>query len=191
MPSVAASQVPWTASYAMTGSLARSAEPGRGEESVTPGSKPVFHVAPASREVEKPIATAPPSKTRPVWNTETTVEPNANVSGSTCVACWPIGSLVGSLEICRETTSQSRETTSTASAVTMSRPAPQRMRVARGRRRARECDRRLRRRRRVAPRATEDDVGASKARDRVLPRSPVEDVGARSSGEHVCPRTCP
>ena len=33
------------------------------------------------------MATAPPSKTRPTWKTETIVEPNANVSGSTCVAC--------------------------------------------------------------------------------------------------------
>jgi hypothetical protein len=58
MPSVAASQVPCIASYAMTGSLARSDGPGLGEESETPGNRPVFHVAPALRDVEKPMATA-------------------------------------------------------------------------------------------------------------------------------------
>ncbi len=71
------------------------------------------------------MATAPPSKTRPTWTTVTTVEPKANESGSACVACWPIGSLVRSAETCRDTTSQSRWTTSVASAVTMSRPGPQ------------------------------------------------------------------
>ena len=185
MPSVAASHVPCMASYAMTGSLARSDGPGRGDESETPGNRPAFHVAPASRDVEKPMATAPPSKTRPVWKTETMVEPNANVSGSTCVACWPIGSLVRSLEICRETTSQSRGTESLASAVTMSRPAPQRDGVARavavggnaivaG---ARVDD--------VASRAAEDDVGAREAGDRVLARAPVEDIGSWSPDEYV------
>ena len=125
MPRVAASHVPCAASYTTTGSLARSAGPGRGDESVRPGSRPAFQVAPPSREVAKPMATAPPSKTRPTWTTATTVEPKANVSGSACVACWPIGSLVRSAETCRDTTSQSRWTRSEASAVTMSRPGPQ------------------------------------------------------------------
>src|SRR5215472_15198536 len=37
----------------------------------------------------------PPLNTRPVWNTDTTVEPNANVSGSTSVACAAVGMLFG------------------------------------------------------------------------------------------------
>ena len=49
MPSVAASHTRCAASYATTGSLARSDGPGRGDESETPGSRPVLHVAPPSR----------------------------------------------------------------------------------------------------------------------------------------------
>ena len=37
---------------------------------------------------------APPSKMRPTWEVTTSVEPKANVSGSTAVACWPEGSSV-------------------------------------------------------------------------------------------------
>ena len=97
----------------------------------SPGASRSSRSLPRRREVENPMATAPPPNARPFWNTETTVEPNANVSGSACVACWPIGSRVRSLEICRETTSQSRWTMSDVSAVTMSRPAPQPIAVAR------------------------------------------------------------
>jgi len=42
---------------------------------------------------------APPSKKRPVWNAEITVEPNAKVSGSTWVACWLSGLVYGSVLI--------------------------------------------------------------------------------------------
>src|SRR6476620_8774209 len=34
------------------------------------------------------MSAPPPSKKRPTWYAATTVEPNANVSGSTSVACW-------------------------------------------------------------------------------------------------------
>src|SRR5436305_13032237 len=38
----------------------------------------------------------PPPDTRPTWNAETIVEPNANVSGSTSVLCWAWASVNGS-----------------------------------------------------------------------------------------------
>ena len=74
------------------------------------------------------MATAPPPKTRPTWKTETMDEPKAYESGSTSVACCPIGFVVVSTESWRLTTSQSPATTSFRSASTMSRPAPQRTR---------------------------------------------------------------
>src|ERR687886_2103103 len=49
--------------------------------------RPVRHVPPRSRETAKPIAAAPPSKNRPLWNTATTVEPAAAACGSTALAC--------------------------------------------------------------------------------------------------------
>jgi hypothetical protein len=42
-------------------------------------------VLPLFDDVAKPIAQAPPSKTRPTWKAATIVEPFANVSGSTSV----------------------------------------------------------------------------------------------------------
>src|SRR5436305_1822845 len=48
----------------------------------------VRHVLPPSVEGANPMSVAPPSKKRPTWNAERTVEPFANVSGSTSVACW-------------------------------------------------------------------------------------------------------
>jgi hypothetical protein len=52
--------------------------------SVKPGRKPEFQVFPASADVAKPIAEAPPpAKKRPDWKAATTLDPNENVSGST------------------------------------------------------------------------------------------------------------
>jgi len=45
--------------------------------------------------VAKPISVAPPLKTRPVWKAVTKVEPRAKVSGSTSVACSPLGAAAG------------------------------------------------------------------------------------------------
>lgn len=60
---------------------------------VRPGSTPLVHVTPPSFDVEKAVPEAPPSKYRPTCATETIVLPNANVSGSTAVACWLCGFL--------------------------------------------------------------------------------------------------
>src|ERR1700704_4540967 len=53
-----------------------------------PGRNPLVQVAPPSVEVAKPMSAPPPLKMRPTWNALTIVEPKANVSGSTSVACW-------------------------------------------------------------------------------------------------------
>ena len=53
-----------------------------------PGRNPLVHVVPPSIEVENPISAPPPLEMRPTWNALTIVEPKANVSGSTSVACW-------------------------------------------------------------------------------------------------------
>src|SRR5438034_3050646 len=53
-----------------------------------PGRNPLVHVVPPSVEVAKPMSAPPPLKMRPTWNALTIVEPKANVSGSTSVACW-------------------------------------------------------------------------------------------------------
>ena len=53
-----------------------------------PGRNPLLHVVPPSDEVAKPTSAPPPLKMRPTWNALTIVEPKANVSGSTSVACW-------------------------------------------------------------------------------------------------------
>ena len=37
------------------------------------------------------MSEAPPLKKRPIWNTETSVEPKAAIDGSTSVACWLVG----------------------------------------------------------------------------------------------------
>ena len=42
-------------------------------------------VCPSSWEVAQHRFDAPPLLNRPVWNVETIVDPNENVSGSTCV----------------------------------------------------------------------------------------------------------
>src|SRR5216684_3096428 len=55
---------------------------------VIPGSKPLVQVAPPSVEVAKPTSAPPPLKIRPTWKALTIVEPKANESGSTSVACW-------------------------------------------------------------------------------------------------------
>jgi hypothetical protein len=39
------------------------------------------------------MSVAPPLKTRPTWKAVTMVEPHAKVSGSTSVACNPVGAL--------------------------------------------------------------------------------------------------
>jgi hypothetical protein len=52
---------------------------------VIPGRRPLVHVDPLFDDVAKPMAQAPPSKTRPTWKAETMVELFENVSGSTSV----------------------------------------------------------------------------------------------------------
>src|ERR1700730_17937711 len=52
------------------------------------GRSALVHVVPASVEVAKPMSAPPPLEMRPTWNALTIVEPKANVSGSTSVACW-------------------------------------------------------------------------------------------------------
>ena len=54
---------------------------------VRPGSGPDVNVAPPSVDVANPVPEAPPSKNRPICEVTTRVDPNANVSGSTAVAC--------------------------------------------------------------------------------------------------------
>ena len=73
------------ASNAATGSvvrLKRSLEVG-----ASPGSTPEVKLAPPLVDVANAVLDAPPSKKRPTWEVTTNVEPNANVSGSTAVAC--------------------------------------------------------------------------------------------------------
>src|SRR5690242_14440775 len=72
-------------SYATEGSLTRRYGPGGSDSAVMPGMNPWCHVAPASVDVAHPMSSDPPSVYRPVWNTETMVDPNPNVSGSTSV----------------------------------------------------------------------------------------------------------
>ncbi len=52
---------------------------------------PVVHVRPAFVVVAQPMLLEPPSKKRPVWNVATTVLPQPNESGSSCVRCWLSG----------------------------------------------------------------------------------------------------
>src|SRR4051795_11287223 len=83
------SHVLWAASKATLGSLTRSNGLAAPELNDMPGRKPgASHVAPPSPERAKPMSVAPPLKKRPTWNVATTVEPFANVSGSSSVACW-------------------------------------------------------------------------------------------------------
>src|SRR3954452_14329410 len=120
----ATSQNPCVASYATAGSLARCHCPRGEEKTVSAGRRPCRHVRPASRETEKPVFSDPPSAKRPTWNTATTVEPHAKLSGSTSLACCA-GSRrgYGSKEIRRVTVSQP-ERRSDGSAWTTSAPAP-------------------------------------------------------------------
>jgi hypothetical protein len=62
---------------------------------VVAGKKPSVQLTPSSRLVAQPMSLEPPLNTRPVWNVATTVDPNANVSGSTSVACAAVGVLFG------------------------------------------------------------------------------------------------
>ena len=55
---------------------------------------------------------APPSKKRPDWKAETIVDPDANVSGSTCVLCWLEGFVYGSELIFVSGTAADAEATS-------------------------------------------------------------------------------
>ena len=74
---------------------------------------PTRHEWPASRDVEKPVAAAPPpSRARPTWKTATIVRPSAKLSGSASVWCWYSKSPKGSCESSRETVSQSTATAS-------------------------------------------------------------------------------
>jgi hypothetical protein len=59
-------QTSWAASYATTGSLARSYGPGGSLWTVREGRKPLVQVRPPSRVVAKPMFDAPPSKQRPL-----------------------------------------------------------------------------------------------------------------------------
>src|SRR5689334_13028121 len=65
-----------------------------------PGRKPCVHVAPELVEVAQPMLEEPPPDTRPTWNADTIVDPNANVSGSTSVWCCACASVYGSVLTC-------------------------------------------------------------------------------------------
>src|SRR3954454_7848009 len=62
-----------------------------------PGRKLEDHVVPPSVERTTPMSVEPPLKKRPTCMAPTTVLPNANVSGSTSVACWLVEFVNGSL----------------------------------------------------------------------------------------------
>ena len=85
------SHVRWSASYATLGSLTTGKSPRGLEFTVRLGRKPRRQVRPASSEVAKPMFAAAPPKIRPTWNTSTTVDPAAALSGSTSVWCWLSG----------------------------------------------------------------------------------------------------
>jgi hypothetical protein len=81
------SQTLCLASYATLASLTRSKGlPAAPELKVIPGRNELLQVWPPSPERATPMSTPPPSKTRATWKAPTTVEPCANVSGSTSVA---------------------------------------------------------------------------------------------------------
>jgi hypothetical protein len=95
------SQTLCLASNATLGSLTRSngapVVPPMSEVAVRPGRTPLVYVWPPSLDVAKPMSVEPPSKNRPTWNADTTVEPFENVSGSSSVACWLVVLVKGSL----------------------------------------------------------------------------------------------
>ncbi len=55
---------------------------------VRPGRKPFVQLAPPLVEVAKPMSDPPPLNLRPAWKAVMIVEPEANMPGSTSVACW-------------------------------------------------------------------------------------------------------
>src|SRR2546427_9262279 len=55
--------------------------------------KPLVQEAPPLTDVAQPVLSDPPLENRPVWKTETIVDPYANVSGSTWVL-WYTSELV-------------------------------------------------------------------------------------------------
>src|SRR5689334_17486987 len=118
------SHCPCAASYATDGSLARGASPGGFVAVVNDGRTPDRHVRPESVEVAQPIPDAPPSTNRPTWNDATAVVPQPAALGSTSVPCWPGEEPSVSVEISRDTSSQSDATLSPRSAVTLSIPLP-------------------------------------------------------------------
>src|SRR5262245_61557012 len=124
--SVEMSHVECAASYATTGSLARAFGPGGLLAVVRPGSNPLRHDAPSFVVIAQPTFVAAPSTRRPTWNAATVVRPTVKLSGSTCVSCCAPGSVYGSRESLRPTSSQSRDTPSARSALTTSTPPPQR-----------------------------------------------------------------
>ena len=63
---------------------------------VVDGRKPCVQDTPPLVLVDQPMLVPPPLKIRPTWNVLTMVEPQANVSGSTSVACAPGGTVYGS-----------------------------------------------------------------------------------------------
>src|SRR5512140_392186 len=87
-------QTLWRASYATDASLTRSKVPPW--NLVTPGRQPFVQLAPLFVLVDQQTFDAPPSKKRPVCCAATIVEPNENVSGSTCVLCWLVEFVYGS-----------------------------------------------------------------------------------------------
>jgi hypothetical protein len=123
--SVVTSQTPCTASNATDGSEPAASGPGGVAFAVIPGTKLRCHVLPASFDTAVPMFEAAPSSRRPTWNTATTVDPDAALSGSTAVSCWLSSFVYGSTESRRDTTSQLAATRSAASALTMSVPTPQ------------------------------------------------------------------
>src|SRR5262245_5347113 len=94
-PSQEISQTPSRASKATDGSLTAKKGPAGIDALVVAGRKPWVQETPPLVLVAQPMSLAPPLKTRPVWNVATTVDPHANVSGSTSVACAATGALEG------------------------------------------------------------------------------------------------
>src|SRR5271165_4365108 len=79
-------QTPCALSKTTEGSLAARYVPPA--ETVRPGRKPFVQLVPPFVEVAKPMSEAPPLNLRPTWKAVTIVEPDANMPGSTSVACW-------------------------------------------------------------------------------------------------------
>src|SRR3954453_24176143 len=98
-----------------------------------PGREPEVQVRPPSPERAQPTSEEPPLKKRPTWKAETTVEPYANVSGSTSVRCWLVVLVNGSLLMRLSATlaEADRTATSPASVTTAATPELRERTIAR------------------------------------------------------------